>query len=113
LPTKQWTVRLTEAAEADFVDILQWTKWRFGDRQARAYGRTLREAITALSGGPATLGVRPRPEVGSSYFTLHVARDGRRGRHFLLFATAETPGTRLIQVLRILHDAMDLRQHVP
>ena len=113
MPIGDWTVRLTEAAEADFIDILRWTKWRFGDGQARVYGRTLRYAITSLAGGPTVPGARPRPEIAAGYFTLHVARGGRKGRHFLLFATIETEHPRRIEVLRILHDAMDLRRHLP
>jgi toxin ParE1/3/4 len=112
LPITQWTVRLVEAAEADFVDILRWTKWRFGDAQAKVYGRTSRLAITSLAGGPNALGARPLPEIAAGYFTLHVARGGRKGRHFLLFATIETEHERRIEVLRILHDAMDLRRHL-
>jgi len=44
--------------------------------------------------------------------TLHVARAGRRGRHFVLYRIAspsEPPG---IDVLRLLHDSMDPARHV-
>jgi toxin ParE1/3/4 len=46
-------------------------------------------------------------------FTLHVARKRRRGRHFILFRADTNPNRGLIDVLRILHDAMDLERHVP
>ena len=43
-------------------------------------------------------------------YTFHVARHGRRGRHFLLYTVA--PG-RIVEILRILHDNMDLQRHLP
>lgn len=42
--------------------------------------------------------------------SLHVARRNRRGRHFILFRATEAGQ---IQVVRILHDAMDLARHIP
>ncbi len=42
--------------------------------------------------------------------SLHVARRGRRGRHFIMYrASADDT----IEVVRILHDGMDLAAHVP
>jgi toxin ParE1/3/4 len=38
-----------------------------------------------------------------------VAREGRRGRHFVLFRAGPE---QTIEVLRILHDAMDLSRHL-
>lgn len=42
--------------------------------------------------------------------TLHVARHGRRRRHFLLYRIVKG---RTIEIGRILHDQMDLQLHVP
>jgi toxin ParE1/3/4 len=41
--------------------------------------------------------------------TLHVARHGRRGRHFLMYRVA---AERTIEVARSLDDRMDLQQHI-
>ncbi len=106
-----WTVLLTATAEADFQDIIAWTLERFGDRQARIYADVLSSAIVALASGPATLGARERREVGKALFTLHVARHGRKGSHFVLFRVRRNK--RQIEILRLLHDAMDLASHVP
>jgi len=59
------------------------------------------------------LGARPRPEIGQGLFTLHVARGGRKGRHFILFRIDDSDGRRIIDVLRLLHDSMDLARHAP
>ena len=96
-----WTVRLSAAAEADYRLILRWTAENFGLAQARSYADTLSSALTALSAGPEIIGVKVRPEIGNAIRTLHVARGGRKGRHFVLFRTDCLQGDKLIDVLRL------------
>jgi toxin ParE1/3/4 len=106
-----WTVRLTESAENDFRNIVSWTTEQFGPAQARSYATTLSLALQDLSAGPALPGARARDEILSGLMTLHVARNRRKGRHFVMFrVNAEVAQT--IDLLRILHDAMDLPQHL-
>ena len=45
--------------------------------------------------------------------TLHVARGGRKGRHLILFRIDPTAPTPTIDVLRLLHDAMDIARNLP
>jgi toxin ParE1/3/4 len=113
--TRRWTLRLTATAETDFQNILHWTKNRFGQAQARVYAKTLGAALKALAdGGPTTIGAKARDEIDKGLFTLHVARHGRKGRHFLLFRVGhDEAGRDVIEVLRVLHDAMDLPRHLP
>jgi toxin ParE1/3/4 len=106
---RRWTVRLSETAEADYDDVLRWTMTRFGDAQAASYGDLLAMTLARLERGPTIAGVRQRDEIGVGLRTLHV---GRRGRHIILFRIGTEPD-QTIDVLRILHDAMDLAQHVP
>ena len=103
-----WTVRLAEAAEADYDDILRWTAGRFGAGQAARYGALVAAALSRLEAGPVIVGVRPRDDIVPGVMTLHV---GRGGRHFILFRIGDEQ-ERTIDVLRILHDAMDLTRHV-
>ncbi len=106
---RTWTVRLSDTAEADYDDILRWTAERFGATQAASYGDLLAAALARLERGPTIAGARPRDEIGAGLRTLHV---GRRGRHIILFRIGDEPD-RTIDVLRMLHDAMDLARHVP
>ena len=108
-----WTVRLSAAAEADYRQILRWTMENFGSAQARSYADTLSSALNALSAGPAIIGVKERPEIGTNIRTLHVARNGRKGRHFVMFRIGSIEGRDVIDVLRLLHDSMDLERHLP
>ncbi len=105
---RKWTVRLSDTAEADYDDILRWTVRRFGAVQAASYGVLLAAAVARLERGPTIAGARPRDEIGAGLRTLHV---GRRGRHIILFRISSEPD-RTLDVLRILHDAMDLARHV-
>ena len=109
----RWRVRLAAAAQKDYQDILHWTVDKFGLDQARTYAETLSTALEDLCDGPGILGVKARSEIGPSLYTLHVARKGRKGRHFVMFQVGHVPGDDVIDVLRILHDSMDLERHLP
>jgi len=106
---RNWAVRLSATAEADYDQILRWIEGRFGPAQAASYGDLLAIALARLERGPATAGARQRDEIDTGLRTLHM---GRRGRHIILFRVGSEPD-RTIDVLRILHDAMDLARHVP
>jgi toxin ParE1/3/4 len=106
-------VRLTATSEADYQNIIDWTLRQFGERQARIHADTLAAALAALTGGPTTVGARERREIGRGLFTLHVARGGHTGRHFVLVRVVRDERQRQVEVLRLLHHAMDLRLHTP
>ena len=105
----RWEVRLASKAEQDFFEIVQWSAVNFGQQQAVAYAETLSLAISALAEGPEVLGAKRRDEIGNGIRTLHVTRQGRKGRHFVVFRVG---GASTIDVLRLLHDSMDLVRHV-
>lgn len=104
---QSWTVRLGQQAEQDYVEILQWTTKTFGEGQASTYAETMALAIEALEGGLDVLDARARDDVQPGIWTLHVARQGRAG--LVVFRVAGSD----IDVLRLLHDSMDLPRHLP
>jgi toxin ParE1/3/4 len=108
-----WLVRLTAAAAADIDAIVAWTAEHMGEAQARTYARTLVAALRDLKEGPALSGATERHEIAKGLFSLHVRRRGRKGRHVVLFRLGTDAERLCIDVLRILHDAMDLQRHVP
>lgn len=105
-----WTLRLADRADQDIEEILAWTLAHFGPLQLDAYTDIINAALEALTAGPHLPDVRRRPELGAGIATLHVARKGRNGRHLVVFRTHD--GENLIEVLRILHDSMDLSRHL-
>lgn len=106
----RWEVILGGQAGRDFAAILDWTAKTFGARQARTYRDTLKAAIRALETGPDIPGSKRRDEIVPGLRTLHVARAGRHGRHFLMYRVV---GETRIEILRILHDGMDVTRHTP
>ena len=110
---RPWPVHLAAAAETDFQDILRWTLEQFGEAQARIYAETLSAALESLTAGPNVIGARARNDIARGLFTLHVARHGRKGRHFIMFRVGRDQDRQVIEILRLLHDAMDLPRHLP
>ena len=105
-----WSVRLVAASEQDYLEVIKRSANDFGTRQADEYAQTLALAIDALrEDGPETLGVKEREEIGPGVFTLHGARHRRKASHFLVFRVREI---RTVEILRILHDRMDLARHM-
>lgn len=105
-----WAVRLAEKAEHDLLDALVWTTDQFGALQADDYLETLTLALEALIDGPNIVGSKVRDDIGLGIRTLHVARLGRKGRHLVVFRFADG---QVIDVIRLLHDSMDLAKHLP
>lgn len=106
---RYWEVRVSSDARLDIADIIRWTQRTFGVRQAQTYKATLRLAMKALTSGPDIPGVIRREDLAPGIFILHVARKGHKGRHFIVFRTG---GDHVIDVLRLLHDSMDLSSHL-
>ena len=106
----RWRIQLVVDAERDIADIIDYTTTNFGSRQAKVYETTLTKALTALRAGPDLRDCVRRYELGTGIRSLHIAREGRRGRHMIIYRDLPE---RTIEVLRILHDAMDLKRHVP
>jgi toxin ParE1/3/4 len=109
MTARKWRVRLSALAELDFANIVAWTSENFGAQQAATYRDTLVRAIGELADGPDVAGSKARNDILPGLRVLHVARHGRRGRHFLLYRLREG---RIIEIGRILHDQMDLQRHV-
>jgi len=104
----RWRIRLTASAAADYRNILRWTAEHFGTQQARRYARTLGSTIEELTLGPDVPGSRQRSDIGPGIRVLHVARRDQRGRHFLLYRVSSRELLLVMDVLRVLHDRMDL-----
>ncbi|NLD14703.1 MAG: type II toxin-antitoxin system RelE/ParE family toxin [Gammaproteobacteria bacterium] len=103
--SSRWNVQRTEGALRDLTEIVHWTIQNFGTRQADIYSETIALAMEALESGPSAIGAKKRNDLGTGIHALHIARNGRKGRHFIVFRIVQ-PHT--VEVLRILHDSMDL-----
>jgi len=103
-----WRVQLTDMAEIDLSGIKIWTTEKFGAPQATKYLEVIASALEDLMIDPKPIGSKPREDIGPNIRSLHVQRKGNKGRHLLVFKEARN---QTIQVLRLLHDSMDLARH--
>ena len=108
MSSQRWRVRLTLTAESDFADIIAWTANTFGGRQARLYTEAIGRAIATLAGGPKLPGNRTHDDLSAELRILPIARRGVRARHVLLYRSQDDE---VIEVIRILHQAMNLPRH--
>jgi toxin ParE1/3/4 len=110
--------RLSQAAQADIVDILAWTHERFGEAARLRYENLIVTALRDVASQPDRSGSIARPELGAGVRSWHLrlSRDHvkprveivRRPRHFLVYSFQPA----LVVVGRVLHDAMELARHL-
>jgi len=105
-------VRLSAAAASDYSAIARWTFEQFGPEQARAYIELLDSALIELHAGPSTPGARPRMDLPEGFFALHASRGRRKARHFIVFRYNRDAAEEYMEIVRILHDSMDLQRHM-
>jgi toxin ParE1/3/4 len=91
----------------DIVDAVSFSREKFGERQTERYADAIEDAIDHITAFPDD-GRRYR--LGPGYWLFNIGRRGRRARHQLLYFI-ENDGSLL--VLRLLHDRMSVRRHIP
>lgn len=112
--------RLSATARADIVDILARSGERFGEPARTRYETLIVSAIRDIAEDPQRPGVNDRPELsaGTRSWHLCLSRDRarpesgtfRRSRHLIVFRIDEGG---IVEIARILHDAMELERHRP
>jgi len=105
-----WTVKLSGPARLDIAQALEWTLEHFGQQKHDQYVQLIGQAIKQIAKSPQGPRSQSRPMIHADARTMHIARPGKRARHFFLYRMHNT-GT--IDIGRFLHDAMDLSSHLP
>jgi len=113
-------VILAPAAEEDITAILGWSAETFGDAASRRYAALIVQAIMDLAKQPTRAGVHERPEISVRLCSYHLAHSRVRirnveervaaPRHFVMFRIRNDG---VLEIVRILHDSMDLARYVP
>lgn len=99
-------VVLHPRAEAQIIDVLDYTLEEFGEAKYLEYRDLIGLALRTLEMTP-TKGKR-RPEIHPDAWTYHIARPGRRARHLFLYRIRDA-----VEVARLLYDATDLPRQRP
>lgn len=107
-------------ARSDIASILAWTQENFGPQTLKRYARLIQTAIDDIAEDPACAGSVSRPEIAENCRTYHLIHSRkkagtrgnriRRPRHFLLYRVSEAS---VVEIGRVLHDSMELEQHLP
>ncbi|HAG81196.1 MAG TPA: plasmid stabilization protein ParE [Cyanobacteria bacterium UBA12227] len=95
---------MTPQARSDLKNILKYTQKTWGSEQRERYKKLLNDAFTKIAANPAR--GFPREELRPGYYSYHV---GSHGRHYIFYRVLDDT----VEVVRILHDSMDIRQHFP
>ncbi|RBH53607.1 MULTISPECIES: type II toxin-antitoxin system RelE/ParE family toxin [Pseudomonas] len=111
--------RLSHTALSDIEDVLRYSHIQFGSHARVRYQALIRAAIEDLAETPNRVGSNPRDElsVGLRSFHLTYVRNQaatatgtvQRPRHIVFYRLADD---QIIEIVRILHDAMEVRQHL-
>jgi len=106
------SIRHTAAADDDLQSIFKWTLDTFGAPAMERYSRLIHQALLDLAVDPERPGSRNPTDDLFIYHLRHSRTSGRerqvhQPRHFILFRI--TPSH--LEILRYLHDAMDLDRH--
>jgi toxin ParE1/3/4 len=102
-------MRVIRSAQAnrDILEVLAYTKRRWGIKQAREYRKLLREALEAIANDPHC--GKLRDDVRPGIRGRHIAQEGRPARHILFYRV----GSSTVEIVRFLYDGMDFRRHLP
>ncbi len=95
-----YTLVLSPEAVEDRKDIVAYTVTTWGKEQARRYNQKIRGALAAIRINP-NIG-RPHRDLPPVYLVYHAER------HYIIYSVE---GIR-IEIVRILHDQMDLKRHI-
>lgn len=102
-------VSLHPLAEEDIKQALAFSLEHFGRFQAIRYRAMLDAAMERLSERPER--GRVRPDIHPQARLYRIATPGNRAAHQLLYRIVPEP--RKIQIVRVLHIAMDAPRHWP
>lgn len=97
---------------------MKWSLKEFGADAALRYDALLTQTLRDVGDDAERLGVQGLQEIADDVFAYHLRHSRekartlagivRNPRHFLIFRKRR----QIIEVLRVLHDARDLRRHV-
>jgi toxin ParE1/3/4 len=100
-------VVLSPRARRDIVDVLTFTKERWGEAQARSYRDLIRDALKSVASNP-TCGTQ-RHTICPGIWAHHIKQPGKNARHIVFYRLSQSE---TVEIVRLLHDSMDFSQHL-
>ncbi len=112
--------RISNAARTDIVDILRSSQLQFGGAARHRYQALILTALQEIAALPQRIGTAGRDDIAPglrSYHLTHSRQSARQSRAYvkkprhIVFYRVLTGD--VIEVVRLLHDAMDVQLHFP
>ncbi|MCG8557294.1 MAG: type II toxin-antitoxin system RelE/ParE family toxin [Proteobacteria bacterium] len=103
-------IRIADAAHKDIAEVLRHTRKEFGRRKYLQYRALIELALQELARDPLGSTTRQRKELHPAARTYHIARRGKRVRHFFLYRVSDEG---VVEIGRLLYDGMELTRHLP
>lgn len=111
---------LAPRARSDIVTILAWTHENFGPHTRKRYAKLIETALAAIAADPELAGSMHRPDIAENCRTYHLIHSRKKAssrenrirnpRQFLLYRVTEAG---VVEIGRVLHESLDLDQHLP
>jgi toxin ParE1/3/4 len=98
-----YNIRFTEQADLDLLNIYTYTHNNWGELQATKYTDFLREALHKIATKPDRIGTVDRSYLRLGYRSYH------QQRHLIFYRVEGN----YVEVIRFLHDSMDVEKHFP
>jgi toxin ParE1/3/4 len=98
-----YSIRFTEQADLDLLNIYIYTHNNWGEPQANRYTDSLRDAIYKIATEPERIGTVDRSYLRPGYRSYH------QQRHLIFYRVEDN----YVEVIRFLHDSMDIATHFP
>ena len=112
--------RISDAARTDIIDILRRSQTQFGDQARQRYQALILAALQAIASTPYRIGSHERNELAPGLRSYHLVYSRQQAKH--PHGTVKSPrdvvfyrvaNDEVIEVVRLLHDAMDVQLHLP
>ena len=109
--------RFSQSADRDMENIQKWTVQQFGEKMWLRYKELLTRSFLDLIADPRRRGTELLSGLGNNTFLYHIRhsrnrikRGIKKPRHFLLYRRTSDE---TLEIIRVLHDSMDLLLHFP
>ena len=112
--------RISAPAQSDIVDILRHYQIQFGTTARLRYQELIITALEDIAAVPNRIGSSFRDEIAPGLKSFHLYHSRKRAatskglvqrpRHIIFYRLAQD---QVIEIVRLLHDAMEVRLHLP
>ncbi len=112
--------RIPAPTQSDIVDILSHCQIQFGTTARQRYQDLILTALEDIANTPNRIGSSFRDEIAPGLKSFHLYHSRKRAatskglvqrpRHIIFYRLADD---QVIEIVRLLHDALEVRLHLP